>query len=811
MTWRSPSGGFGLTACAVLLACGLGGEPAMEPAGAATQSPALPSPAQTPARPAATSRRLALLVGINDYTASRLRAPAGTKPPPQDREWPNLGGAVADVEMMRELLLQLYGFAPGDVVTLKDQQATRANVLEAIEERLVKPAGAGDVVLVYYSGHGSQLRNTLSDEPDKLDETLVPADSRLGVADIRDKELRRLFNRILAQGARLTVILDSCHSGSGARGLPTGEQPRGIKPDLRDVADASDAGPRPENHGALVFSAAQDVQSAYEATDEHGDLHGAFSWALARAMRDADADEPAMDVFLRAQARMRAENPAQDPVIAGNPEARQTPFLGAHMLRRRDRTIVAVESVGNDGKVILQGGWAHGLTVGSELRLAGPGGESVKLEVTALRGLGRSEARLVGSSVRTTPPAATGARASYPALQSGSLAEVSGWAAPPGEPLRVWMPSSAGTPGKAVELARELKREAAGKGIRWIEDPTEATPTHLLRWQGKEWELLAPERSAERLGAAPTALAVLAKVPAKSSLFVQLPAPGDLVKSIAVGPGSRREGVQPTQRPEEADYVLVGRLAGGRAEYAWLHPKVEKADQPKTGLPVRTLWRNLETPPGNAEDAPSAALENDVLLLRKIHAWQILESPAGASSLYHLAVRRARDNALVKDVLAANEQYGLMLRAQSAPPPTQAQPRYFYAFAIDSQGKSVLLFPTASGSVENCFPLPCKPGQLVASPPREIPFGPAASFTVGEPFGVDTYFLLSTDEPLPNPWILEWNGVGTRGPRGKTPLEELLSVTGSATRAPIRIVTPTNWSIERVLFQSVPAGARSTR
>src|SRR5437764_2544022 len=119
MFHRAPSRWGSLVTVGMLWACGLGGsEPRTEVASPASQAPALQPQAQTGALRTATVRRLALLVGINDYTASRLRAPAGNMPPSQDREWPNLEGAVTDVEMMRELLLQLYGFAPGDVVTL---------------------------------------------------------------------------------------------------------------------------------------------------------------------------------------------------------------------------------------------------------------------------------------------------------------------------------------------------------------------------------------------------------------------------------------------------------------------------------------------------------------------------------------------------------------------------------------------------------------------------------------------------------------------------------------------------------------------
>src|SRR5204863_464530 len=103
---------------------------------------------------------------------------------------------------MRQMLELVHGFAPHDIVTLTDQAATRAAILRAIETHLIAPAAAGDIVFFFYAGHGSQVRNTRSDEADQLDESIVPADSRRGAPDIRDKELRRLFNRILGRGDR---------------------------------------------------------------------------------------------------------------------------------------------------------------------------------------------------------------------------------------------------------------------------------------------------------------------------------------------------------------------------------------------------------------------------------------------------------------------------------------------------------------------------------------------------------------------------------------------------------------------------------
>jgi len=102
--------------------------------------------------------------------------------------------------------------------------------------------------------------------------------------------------------------------------------------------------------------------------------------------------------------------------------------------------------------------------------------------------------------------------------------------------------------------------------------------------------------------------------------------------------------------------------------------------------------------------------------------------------------------------------------------------------------------------VENHFPL--KP---VSS---EIPLD-RSSFGVSAPFGIDTYFLLTSDEPLPDPWILEWDGVRPRGPKGQTPLAELLAVTGGSARSADRVPTPASWSIEKKLFESGPARPHS--
>jgi hypothetical protein len=503
-------------------------------------------------------------------------------------------------------------------------------------------------------------------------------------------------------------------------------------------------------------------------------------------MREASAGEPAMQTFLRVQARLRAETPFQEPVIAGTAGARRTPLLGTRIDRRDDRVVVAVEKVKSDGTVVLRGGWANGLSVGSELRLA-DAAAAPRLTVTALHGLAESDARLES---RGALPAA---------IHSSALLEVAGWAVPPDQPLRVWMPGVSASMKEIAALARLLAAEATQRGVRWVSDPIDVTWTHLLRHGARGWELLGVDGRAEPLGSDDAAAAAVAKMPTGSSLFVQFPAPAALIEAI----GS--DGVKVVEHAEEADYILVGRFSGRRLSYAWMRPSVKKTDRRKTGLPLRTAWV-AEHKYDDALRTAAPALRELLLGLRKIHAWHQIESPPQARFPYRLALRRTRDAELAKDAgVIGDERYELVLEAMSMPPPARVTPRYVYAFVVDSNGKSTLLFPPdATGSVENRFP-------LVAVPPSaEIALGEASAFEIAAPYGVDTYFLLSTDEPLPNPWILEWDGVRSPLAQPLTPLERLLMLTGSGARARPLLV-PSSWSIEKVVYESLPPRATDSR
>jgi metacaspase-1 len=93
---------------------------------------------------------------------------------------------------------------------LLTRQATRAKVLAAVRAG-ARALKAGDLLFVSYSGHGGQIPDVSGEEPDKKDETWCLYDGEL-IDDEVYLELSRF-----AEGVRVLVLSDSCHSGSVTR------------------------------------------------------------------------------------------------------------------------------------------------------------------------------------------------------------------------------------------------------------------------------------------------------------------------------------------------------------------------------------------------------------------------------------------------------------------------------------------------------------------------------------------------------------------------------------------------------------------
>lgn len=246
--------------------------------------------------------RKAVLVGINDYS-------------PVGNGGPDLRGCVNDVRDMANTLnvLHIVPAMPASMRILTDARATRGAILENLRW-LLTGAKRGDVLVFYYSGHGSQMVDTGGDEPDRRDETICPHDyATAGM--IKDDDLRAML-LALPPGVNLDVILDSCHAGTATRDLalrdelPDGEATRDryIAPPIdwgffldanptlparRLLAPGVEEGTPGSRQPVLVpglnhvlWAACRDNQTSTETTIG-GQVRGVFTYHFCRTLRGA--------------------------------------------------------------------------------------------------------------------------------------------------------------------------------------------------------------------------------------------------------------------------------------------------------------------------------------------------------------------------------------------------------------------------------------------------------------------------------------------------------------------------------------------
>jgi metacaspase-1 len=150
----------------------------------------------------------ALCVGVNKYRRADLE----------------LRGCVNDATAWASLLVEHYDFARPDVKVVTDAKATKDNVLAGLKDLLARSA-KGDVLVFTNSSHGTYVADTDGDES-LYDEAICPYDCETDL--IVDDELRVLFAAI-PKGVRMTVISDSCHSGSVTREPPLVTPDRRVK------------------------------------------------------------------------------------------------------------------------------------------------------------------------------------------------------------------------------------------------------------------------------------------------------------------------------------------------------------------------------------------------------------------------------------------------------------------------------------------------------------------------------------------------------------------------------------------------------
>ncbi|THU80313.1 hypothetical protein K435DRAFT_972820 [Dendrothele bispora CBS 962.96] len=309
----------------------------------------------------------ALVIGVNKY---------------KDPGIEDLNGAVPDADNVQKFLTSELHVPEDRIVNLRDEQATREAMVNAIQNLADNPAiSAQDPILVFYAGHGGEANAPLgwqTSSGNKKIQMLIPHDfSKHGSKDYRgqgifDITLSQLLTKIARNKSdNITVIFDSCHSGSGTR-------------DDRDKTFAIRGVELPPNYivPASVLEAQSDerattIADKYTGLNSHVLLaacmqgqtakerkgHGAFTSQLLSSLKEEGVDRVTYkDLVMR-----MPDLPDQNPQCEG---ANRTRILFNSKVSSPHRALFSIRAAGSKpGQYILEAGEAHGITKKTEFEV----------------------------------------------------------------------------------------------------------------------------------------------------------------------------------------------------------------------------------------------------------------------------------------------------------------------------------------------------------------------------------------------------------------------------------------------------------
>lgn len=255
----------------------------------------------------------AVLIGVSDYPG----------------KIEDLQGPVYDVELIKDTLINFWGYHEDDIITLVDENASKENILAALTNTYEKST-IGDNVFVYFSGHGTSAsdpentleltRNTGAFLPHDIGD--INADNYQDRLIIGKRDLSPIFKKMDLARLNVFFTIDACYSANtvrskntdnlpAAKQLPARYQPLSKliklskKEKLKQKRISTDDSTYPYNNifslaAAQEYEAARDIPanklSLFPTID--GKPHGAFTDALARALQNKEINPKGEQSFL---------------------------------------------------------------------------------------------------------------------------------------------------------------------------------------------------------------------------------------------------------------------------------------------------------------------------------------------------------------------------------------------------------------------------------------------------------------------------------------------------------------------------------
>lgn len=314
-------------------------------------------------------RKLALIIAIGTYDSTT--------------GWKTIS-SLNDINYMKPALMG-QGFEENNIDILKNEQATKAGIVAAID-RLIAKAKATDIIVFHFSGHGQQLFDDANkDEADGYDEALVPYDAKMhygggytGQNHLRDDELGsklKLLRKKIGKEGSLLVLLDACHSGTATRGQEFSAtrgsdekcEPAGYSKTISPSRGGSSESIFDDKEllsNMVVISAASADQLNYETKDAEKNGVGSLSYAFSQAISQTSGAINYKILFEKIKTAIQSWKSFQNPQIEGNTEQQ---VLGGKYIKTSE--IIRISSWNPDKSIEIPRGAIHSIIKGAKFNL----------------------------------------------------------------------------------------------------------------------------------------------------------------------------------------------------------------------------------------------------------------------------------------------------------------------------------------------------------------------------------------------------------------------------------------------------------
>jgi len=222
--------------------------------------------------------------------------------------------ATKDVPGVRDVLVSpdYCAYPPEQVKVLEETDATRDNILGALEVMCKRPEAAGSRTFFYFSGHGGRGSDGSS--------YILPVDARKGAYASTAISARDLSQRLDRCAGELTVVLDCCRAAGMTNRDTAGSSD---KPDAELTQFTDTFRDDIQSKGRVVFAASRAEGNAYPSLDApYGMFTGHMLDGLRGAASTGGGDVTVHQLFDYVQQRVvMSSGESQRPSFIANIEA----------------------------------------------------------------------------------------------------------------------------------------------------------------------------------------------------------------------------------------------------------------------------------------------------------------------------------------------------------------------------------------------------------------------------------------------------------------------------------------------------------